>query len=86
MHAPLFRACACPNGLLQHVERTWAKVSDDPTDATNSATERCIGLTFKVRTTKTMRGFRALHKAVAHPYFGSFLRGREGVRDLRKII
>ena len=73
------------NQLLQHVERTWPKVSDDPVDATNNATERCIGLTFKIRT-KTMRGFKALHKALAHPYLASFLRGEEGVCDLRKVI
>jgi hypothetical protein len=35
------------NQLLQHVERTWAKVSNDPADPTNNATERIIGLTFK---------------------------------------
>jgi transposase-like protein len=73
------------NQLLQHVERTWAKVSDDPVDPTNNVTERLIGLTFKIRT-KTMRGFKALHKAVAHPYLASFLRGQDGVCDLRKII
>jgi len=37
------------NQLLQHVERTWEQVSDDPVDPTNNATERLIGLTFKIR-------------------------------------
>ena len=55
------------NQLLQHVERTWQKVSDDPVDPTNNATERVIGLTFKIRA-KTMRGFKAVHKVVGHPY------------------
>ncbi len=73
------------NQLLQHVERTWALVSDDPVDATNNATERVIGLTFKIRA-KTMRGFNAQRKVLAHPYLASLLRGDEGVCDLRKII
>jgi len=73
------------NQLLQHVERTWAKVSDDPVDATNNATERIIGLTFKIRA-KTMRGFKSGSKVVAHPYLASFLRGEEGLCDLRKVI
>ena len=73
------------NQLLQHVERTWAKVSDDAVDATNNATERLIGLTFKIRS-KTMRGFKAKHKVLAHPYLASFLRGEDGLCDLRKVI
>lgn len=73
------------NQLLQHVERTWEKVSDDPVDPTNNATERVIGLTFKIRS-KTMRGFKALTKAVAHPYLAFFLRGEGGVCDLRKVV
>lgn len=73
------------NQLLQHVERTWEKVSDDPIDPTNNATERVIGLTFKVRS-KTMRGFKAMNKVVAHPYLASYLRGRQGTCDIRKVI
>lgn len=73
------------NQLLQHVERTWEKVSDDPTDPTNNATERLIGLTFKIRS-KTMRGFKAMHKVLAHPYLASYLRGQGGLCDLRKVI
>jgi len=73
------------NQLLQHVERTWEKVSDDPVDPTNNATERVIGLTFKIRS-KTMRGFKAMHKVVCHPYLSYFLRGEQGVCDLRKVI
>ena len=72
------------NQLLQHVERTWSQVSDDPVDPTNNATERLIGLTFKIRT-KTMRGFKADGKILAHPYLAEFLRGRHGVCDLRKV-
>ena len=41
------------NQLLQHVERTWEKVSSDPADPTNNATERMIGLTFKIRSKTT---------------------------------
>lgn len=74
------------NQLLQHVERTWEKVSDDPVDPTNNATERLIGLTYKIRA-KTMRGFKAPHKMLAHPYLASYLRGDEQGRcDLRNVI
>lgn len=73
------------NQLLQHIERTWEKVSDDPVDPTNNATERIIGLTFKIRA-KTMRGFKSQRKVLAHPYLASILRGQEGVCDLRKVI
>jgi hypothetical protein len=73
------------NKLLQHIERTWEKVSDDPVDPTNNATERIIGLTFKIRS-KTMRGFKSQSKVLAHPYLSSYLRGDNGLCDLRKII
>jgi hypothetical protein len=73
------------NQLLQHVERTWSKVSDDPVDATNNVTERVIGLTFKIRS-KTMRGFKSDRKVLAHPYLASFLRGQGGTCDLQKVI
>ena len=73
------------NQLLQHVERTWAKVSDDPTDPTNNVTERMIGLTYKIRS-KTMRGFKSDDKALAHPYLASFLRGDHGVCELRQAL
>lgn len=73
------------NQLLQHIERTWTLVSHDLADPTNNTTERLIGLTYKIRT-KTMRGFKSLDKAVAHPYLASFLRGTAGVCDLRKVI
>ena len=73
------------NQLLQHTERTWCRVSDDPVDATNNVTERTIGLTYKIRS-KTMRGFKSDDKALAHPYLASFLRGDEGVCDLRQVL
>jgi hypothetical protein len=73
------------NQLLQHVERSWEKVSDDPADPTNNATERMIGLTFKIRS-KTMRGFKSMEKVLTHPFLSSFLRGRDGLCDLRKVI
>jgi hypothetical protein len=73
------------NQLLQHVERTWEKVSDDPVDPTNNMTERLIGLTFKIRS-KTMRGFKARHKVLAHPYLAFFLRGQAGLCDLRHVV
>ena len=73
------------NQLLQHVERTWEKVSDDPVDPTNNATERLIGLTFKIRA-KTMRGFKSMHKVLSHPYLAFYLRGHAGLCDLQKVI
>ena len=73
------------NQLLQHVERTWEKVSDDPTDATNNTTERLIGLTYKIRS-KTMRGFKSQAKVLSHPYLASFVRGEGGICDLRKVV
>jgi transposase-like protein len=74
------------NQLLQHVERTWAKVSDDPVDATNNATERMIGLTYKIRT-KTMRGMKSRSKVLSHPYLTALLRGdADGRCDLRDVI
>jgi len=73
------------NKLLQHVERMWCQVSDDPVDATNNATERVIGLTFKIRS-KTMRGFKSERKVLAHPYLSAFLRGEDGICDIQKVI
>ena len=73
------------NQFLQHVERTWEQVSDDPVDPTNNATERVIGLTFKIRA-KTMRGFKSDRKALAHAYLASYLRGEDGVCDLTRIV
>jgi len=73
------------NQLLQHIERTWDRVSDDPVDATNNVTERTIGLTYKIRS-KTMRGFKSDGKALAHPYLASLLRGDHGVCDLRQVL
>jgi len=54
-------------------------------DATDNATERLIGLTFKIRS-KTMRGFKAEDKVLAHPHLASILRGEDGLCDLRKVI
>lgn len=73
------------NHLLQHIERTWEKVSDDPFDATNNTTEQIIGLTYKIRT-KTMRGFKAKAKVLAHPYLSFYLRGQGGLCDLGKVV
>jgi hypothetical protein len=73
------------NQLLQHVERTWEKVSDDPVDPTNNVTERMIGLSSKIRS-KTMRGFKSMHKVLAHPFLACYLRGQGGTCDLRKLI
>ena len=73
------------NQLLQHIERTWHKVNKDGPDRTNNATERLIGLNYKIRA-KTMRGFKSWPKAVNHCYLSEYLRGRDGICDLRKVI
>jgi hypothetical protein len=73
------------NQLLQHIERTWDKVNKDGPDRTNNATERLIGLDYKIRA-KTMRGFKSWAKAVNHCYLSEYMRGRDGVCDLRKVI
>lgn len=73
------------NQLLQHIERTWDKVSKDGTDRTNNATERLIGLNYKIRA-KTMRGFKSWPKALEHCYLSEYLRGEDGLCDLRRVI
>jgi hypothetical protein len=73
------------NQLLQHIERTWEDISSDAGDRTNNATERLIGLDYKIRA-KTMRGFKALAKAVNHSYLSEYLRGVGGICDLRKVV
>jgi len=73
------------NQLLQHVEWTWEQVSDDPVNPTNNVTEQIIGLTFKIRA-KTMRGFKSQQKVLDPVYLSSFLRGEDGICDLRKVI
>ena len=73
------------NQPLQHIERTWDKVSKDGIDRTNNATERLIGLDYKIRA-KTMRGFKSWPKALEHCYLSEYLRGEDGICDLRKVI
>jgi len=73
------------NQLLQDIERTWQRVSSEDVDRTNNATERVIGLTYKIRA-KTMRGFKSWDKALSHPYLSEYLRGNEGICDLRKVV
>ena len=73
------------NQLLQHVERTWQKVSCEQGDRTNNDTERIIGLDYKIRA-KTMRGFKAWPKVLGHCYLSEYLRGTDGVCDLRKVV
>jgi len=49
------------NQLFRHIERTWQQVSDDTAERTNNATDRIIGLDYKIRA-KTGRGFKAWPK------------------------
>ncbi len=73
------------NQLLQHIERTWEKVGKNGTGRTNNTTERLIGLDYKIRV-KTMRGMKSTAKALNHCYLSEYLRGEDGVCDLRKVI
>jgi len=73
------------NQLLQHIERTWDRISSDEGDQTNNATERIIGLNYKIRA-KTMRGFKSIDKSLGHCYLSEFLRANESVCDLRKVV
>ena len=73
------------NQLLQHIERTWAFVSSDETDRTNNTAERIIGLDYKIRI-KTARGFKAWDKILCHCYLSEYLRGDDGLCDLRKVV
>lgn len=73
------------NQLLQHIERTWDRLSNDAGDRTNNATERLIGLDYKIRV-GSMRGIKAVGKALSHCYLSEYLRGDNGVCDLRKVV
>lgn len=73
------------NQPLQHVERSWAQVNDDPLDPTNNAAERMFGLTFKIRG-KTMRGLKSRVKIEAHARLSSFLRCEVCVCRLGKVL
>jgi len=42
-------------------------------------------LLFKIRA-KTMRGFKSWDKALTHPYLSQYLRGENGISDLRMVI
>jgi len=73
------------NQLLQHVESTWEHVSSNQFDRTNNTTGRIIGLNYKIRA-KTMRGSKVWPKILAHCYLSEFLRGANGICDLRKVV
>ena len=73
------------NQLLQHIERTWELVSNDQYDRTNNTTERIIGLSYKIRV-KTMRGSKSWPKILGHCYLSEYLRGSNGLCDLRKVV
>jgi len=73
------------NQLLQHIERTWWDVSSDEGDRTNNATERIIGVDYKIWA-KTMRGAKNINKVLGHCYLSEFLLGDNGVCDLRRVV
>lgn len=73
------------NQLLQHIERTWEQVGSGEGDRTNNATERIIGLNYNIRA-KTARGFKEWDKILGHCYLSEYLKGGDGVCDLRKVV
>ena len=70
---------------MQHIERTWRLLSIDNADRTNNTTERIIDLDYKIRV-KTKRGLKAWPKVLDHCYLTEYLRGSDGVCDLRKVV
>ena len=74
------------NQSLQHVERIWAKVSDDPVGATNNATERIIGLTLQDSSQDDAGLQKPTEGLGPIPTSLAFLRGEDGLCDLRKVI
>ena len=54
-------------------------------DRTNNATERIIGLDYKIRA-KTMRCFKDWEKTLGHCYLSEFIRGQDGLCDLHKVV
>lgn len=73
------------NQLLQHIERTWQYVSSEPGDRTNNATERLIGLDYKIRV-KTMRGLKNQERVLGHCYLSEYLWGSDGICDLWDVV
>ena len=73
------------NQMLQHIERTWEKPVNHFRNRTNNTTGRIIGLDYKIRA-KTMRGLKSWQKALNHCYLSEYLRGEDGVCDLRKVV
>ena len=73
------------NQLLQHIEQRWDHVGSDGGDRTNNATERIIGLYYKIRI-KTTLGLKNDDKVLVHCYLSGYLRGCDGVCDLRKVV
>jgi len=73
------------NQLLQHIERTWEDIGGEQGDRTNNATERIIGLNYKIRA-KTARGFKSWEKILCHCYLSEYIKGINGMCDLRKVV
>jgi len=73
------------NQPLQHTKRTWSRVSSEDGDRTNNATEQIIVLDYNIRA-KTTRGLKNIEKVLCHCYLAEFLRGSDGLCDLRKVV
>jgi hypothetical protein len=66
-------------GLLFYVD------SSEPGDRTNNATERLIGLDYKIRI-KTMHGLKNEEKVLDHCYLSEYIRGSDSICDLREVV
>jgi hypothetical protein len=71
--------------ILHAEHRSLAVTAESDGERTNNATERVIGWTYKIRA-KSMRGFKSPDKALSHPYLSEYLRGDDGICDLRKVV
>jgi hypothetical protein len=73
--------CSRPKGRI-HSAITQRPISDPKID---NIIQRRMMCPF-CKTTWTMRGFKSWDKTMAHPYLSQYLRGENGVPDLRRVI
>jgi len=70
---------------ILHLMRVHQILREQPGDQTNNATERIIGLYYKIRI-KTPLGLKNDDKVLGHCYLSEYLRGFDGVCDFRKVF
>ena len=65
--------------------KTARTIRSESGDRTNNATGRLIGLDYKIRV-KTTEGIKNGDKILCLFYLSEYLRGGDGIRDLRKVV